>query len=153
MKNKILTIASLFVLGLGTSYAQEIAQNQVPDVIQTSFQQKFPKASDIEWEKEGNLYKVEFEIGWSQDYDAWYDARGNLVKYKAEVAEKDLPAAITNAIKSNYPVYKIDDADMYVENGKTVYKIEIEKADEKRDIYLDKNGKTVKGLLNFNTIK
>src|SRR5699024_6696468 len=43
--------------------AQDIPQNQVPSVILNHFQQNFSKASDVEWEKDWDNYKVEFETG------------------------------------------------------------------------------------------
>lgn len=142
-KNAIQLVAILF-FSIGIVYAQDIPESQVPAVVVNNFKKEFPKADDIEWELKGNLYNVEFEIGWSTDYEAWYNASGKLVKYTKEISEKDVPSAIINAIKTQYKGYRVDDAKMIVENGTETYKVEIEKGDSERDLIFSKDGKVIK---------
>ena len=89
----------VFLMATTISFGQEIPEAQVPSVIVNKFKAKFPKASDVEWEKNGEIYNVDFEIGWFTDYEAWYNESGNLVKFTKEISEKDLPQAVKNAVK------------------------------------------------------
>ncbi|MGI9526735.1 MAG: PepSY-like domain-containing protein [Weeksellaceae bacterium] len=143
MKNKITVLASIFILGIGSIYAQEIPASKVPAHIQTSFKEKFAKATDIEWEKKGELYEVEFEMNqYNEEYKAYYDIKGDLVKYKVELSDQNIPAVVSNVIKSNYPIYKIDEVEKIVQKNVTTYKVEIENDEEEEIvIYLDEKGK------------
>lgn len=144
MKSKTIQSMAIFLLSIGTIFAQDIPESQVPSIIVNNLKKEFPKASDIEWEKHGNTYNVEFEIGWDTDYEAWFTETGKLVKYIQEINRSAIPEAVTNAIKEQYKGYRIDDAKKIVENGKETYKIEIEKRDQDFDVYFSKEGKEIK---------
>lgn len=139
----------LLVLLMATtiSFGQDIPEAQVPSIIVNKFKAKFPKASDVEWEMEGNLYNVDFEIGWSTDYEAWYTASGNLVKHTQEISQKDLPQAVKNAVKKQYPGYRIDDAKKISTNGIETYKVELEKKHEDLDVIFSKEGQVIQKQL------
>ena len=62
MKSKTIQLAVLLLLGTGTIFAQDIPKSQVPSVIVNNFKKEFPKANDIEWEMQGDLYNVDFKI-------------------------------------------------------------------------------------------
>lgn len=144
MKKKAVQLMAIFLLGAGTILAQDIQVSEVPSVIANNFKKEFPKANDIEWEIKGEVYNVEFEIGRSMDYEAWYNASGKLVRYTQEISDKDLPKAITRAIKKQFKGYRVDDAKKIVENEVETYKVEIEKGKEEHDLMFSKNGKLIK---------
>lgn len=144
MKSKTIQLVAIFFLSIGTIFAQDIKESEVPSVIVNNFKKEFPKASDIEWEMHGDLYNVEFEIGWSTDYEAWFTTSGKLVKHTEEIKKSDLPKAVTNAIETDHKGYHIDDAEKIVENGVESYKIEIEKEDHDFDVFYSANGTVIK---------
>ena len=65
MNKQILSIGVALLIG-SIAQAQDIPQSQVPSIIVNKFNKEFPKASDIEWEMDGNLYNVDFEMGWNK---------------------------------------------------------------------------------------
>jgi len=136
----------LFMLALfatGCIYAQDIEANQVPSVIINNFKKEFPKASDIEWERQGNQYSVEFEIGFYTDYEAWFNTSGDLIRYAEEISRTDLPQEIKDAINNQYQGYKIDDTIKFIENNIETYSVEIERDHEERNLLFSKNGKLI----------
>lgn len=136
----------LFMLALfatGCICAQDIEANQVPSVIINNFKKEFPKASDIEWERQGNQYSVDFEIGFHSDYEAWFDKSGELIRYAEEISKTDLPQEIKDAITNQYQGYKIDDAIKFIENNIETYSVEIEKGHNERNLLFNKNGKLI----------
>ncbi len=141
MKIKVIQLMAVFFLGTGAMFAQDMPESQVPSVIVNNFKKEFPKAYDVEWEKKGEQYNVEFEIGAGTDYEAWFTNSGKLIKYKQEVTSTNLPQAIKNAIHSNYPGYRIDEVKKYVENGVETYKVEIEKGSEELKLRFSNDGK------------
>lgn len=124
MKN--LKIAAILLLTAASANAQDLMTSQVPTDLNTSFQKAYPNATDVEWEMEGENYKVEFDMG-KMDNEIWYSKDGNTIKTEMEITENDLPAAAKNTAQSKYPDYKIDEVEMTEENGKKTYEVELEK--------------------------
>lgn len=123
-----------------TSFAQDIPQSEVPEAVMRSFNEKFPKASDVEWERKGELYEVDFDMGFFTDHEAWFDASGNITRHKEEISKSDLPKAVADAITSQYGEYRIDDVDKITENGKVSYKVELENGSYDRKVYFSEDG-------------
>lgn len=138
------TLSFIAALFMGTAlFAQDIPESQVPSVVLNTFKQQFPKASDVEWEKKGDHYNVDFEIGFFTDYEAWFDATGNMLKYETEISESDLPKAVKQAISSQYPDFRIDDADKIVQDGNETFLVEIEKGNVEKHLTFSANGSVV----------
>lgn len=141
MKTKISYLIVALCLIAATSIAQDLHLNQVPSVIVNNFKKEFPKARDVEWEQSGDLYNVEFEIGFFTDFEAWYSTSGELIKYSEEISKRNLPKAIKNRIETNYSGYTIDDIKMFKENKVTTYQVEIEKDKQEINLLFLENGK------------
>lgn len=142
MKKQILTLAALSISIF--SNAQDISQSQVPSVILNQFKSQFLKATDVEWEMKGDLYVVDFEIGWSNDHEVWFNTDGKMVKHKEDISEKELPKAVKIRIKSDFNGRRIDDLVRISDNGKTVYKMELNALlKEDLEVVIDANGNVI----------
>ncbi|WP_047245511.1 PepSY-like domain-containing protein [Maribacter thermophilus] len=140
MKKQVLFIGIL-IATVFSSQAQDLVQNQVPSVILNKFHEQFAKATDIEWEMDGLLYNVEFEIGWNTDHEIWYDTEGNIIKHKEDISRSELPEAVRNVIKTNFKGYTIDDLERITDNGKVCYKMELNSlVKEDWDVVMDVDG-------------
>jgi hypothetical protein len=134
------TIFALCMTALTTmAAAQDIPQSQVPSVVLNAFQSKYSNATDVEWEMEGDLYKVEFEIG-RYDHDLWIDKNGVIKRHKEEISKSDLPAAITDKIRTQYSEYRIDDVEKIEIDGKVTYKVELDGKGGDRDVFFAPDG-------------
>lgn len=146
MKNLILTAAIAF-LNIGISQAQDLDPNQVPSVIVNNFQRSFPRSSDVEWEKDMDLYKVEFETGlFGTDHEAWYTADGKLIKHYEDISESDLPAKVKSSINKNFSGYRMDDLTKMSDLGKAYYRLELKKYREEWKVIFDQNGKMLQKI-------
>jgi L-2-hydroxyglutarate oxidase LhgO len=94
-------------------------------MLQQRLQTDFPKAYDVEWETDGNIYEVEFNIQY-KDYKAYYDAKGNLLMYVEEIYRSALPAIVKNAAENKYPKYSLEDMERIRRGTEVFYKIEME---------------------------
>lgn len=140
---KAITFLAAILIGTTSLFAQDVPESQVPSVILNTFKKEFPKASDVEWEREGELYNVDFEIGFFTDYEAWFEASGKLIKYSEEISESDLPNAVKEALKKEFDGYRIDDVEKFTENNVETYLVEIEKGNDERHILFSKDGKSI----------
>ncbi len=126
MKKSFVLSCFALLLTAAVSYGQHGLHNGVSSVIINNFQQAFPGASDVEWEMDGELYKVEFETGWAgKDHDAWYDRTGKLVRHKEEITRSSLPRQVLATISRDYKGYRIDDVTKITEGNKITYIVEL----------------------------
>ncbi|MDR1698660.1 MAG: PepSY-like domain-containing protein [Prevotellaceae bacterium] len=88
----------------------------------------FPKARDIEWETDGKIFEAEFEVAFA-DYKAFYDAEGNLVMFSVDISRSQVPAEVKNAVKTEFPRHRIEDATRIVQGTETFYKVELERGE------------------------
>ena len=143
MKKHHLIITLIFCLAAGATYCQDIAPSDLPSNILNDFNQNFPQAMDVEWEMDGELYNVEFELSDKKDHDIWYNQAGEMVKHKQEIDEADLPEQIRSKISSEYSGYTIDDAKQIIENNVTTYSIELDSSAEELELTLNSNGEII----------
>jgi hypothetical protein len=136
----------IFLSGfVSTLLAQDIPQPEVPAAVLNTFQSKFPDAKDADWEMDGDLYKVDFEIG-KREHDLWIDKSGIIKKHKEDFPKSKLPAAIHQKLKSDFATYTIDDADKFEEDGKVRYKIKLKSPTGEREVWLDADGSVKEAL-------
>jgi len=140
MKKIILSISAGLLL-TGFTFAQDILPTDVPSVISNNFKKSYPKASSLDWEKEGELYKVDFEIGWFNDYTAWYSAAGERIKFLEEIAKKDLPAAVLSKINTDFKGYRVDDVKKITSGKVITYDVDLNNLKQDWDVVFDSNGK------------
>jgi len=143
MKKQILILSTALAISLSTQ-AQDMPQSQVPSVILNQFNNQFPKATDVEWEMDGNLYNVDFEVSWNIDHEVWYNAEGKLIKHKEDISKSELPKAVNDRIQADFSGYSIDDLECITDNGKVIYKMELNALTQTDwDIVIDSEGKVI----------
>ena len=136
--------ALLLVGGIASSSAQDIDQKDVPSVIKSAFNKAYPKATDVDWEKKGANYEVDFNLG-KVDHKATYAASGKTVSFEKDIPNAQLPAVIAKNIKAKYPKGRIDDVDWINTAGKITYKIDIEGTPDV-NVWYDGSGKFIKAV-------
>jgi len=112
------------------------------------FMQDFPGAHDVEWETAANIYEVEFEIR-RDDYKAYYDEQGNLIMYIHDIYQNDLPAAVTNKIKAEYPNYRFSEVERIAKGTEILYKVEVERGDMEVKYIIKNDGTVVNKMIDY----
>ncbi len=120
---------------------QKIHKGDVPSLIINSFHQHFPLAYDAEWNKEQEIYKVEFETGVRRnDHSVWFDSLGKIIKHKEEISKSKLPEDVLLKLTSEFKDYRVSDVKRIIEKDETVYTLELKKAYEEWKVSFDKSG-------------
>jgi hypothetical protein len=141
MKRIFLIGSFALALFVNTATAQDLKQSQVPSLIVNSFQKSFPKTSDVEWELDGEYYKVEFETGlFGTDHDAWFDKTGKLIRHKEEISKSGLPQKVLAKINSDFKGYRVEDVKKITEGDKVTYTLDLETISEEWKVAFDSNG-------------
>lgn len=129
------------------SCAQNINPSQAPAVVINAFQQQYPKATDVEWEKKGPNYEVEFEVGVAdKDHTMLIDPSGKIISHKQDIYQSELPTAVLNAISKEFPDYKTDDVEKTEAAGITTYKLEVKKKPEEWKVIYSADGKLLEKI-------
>ena len=133
----------------------------VPATARTTFETKYPKASNVKWRKyqrqqgeeveqadwnaklDTSDYEVSFRFN-DVDYMAWYDD-GNWIRTATKVSDHaSLPAAVTDAIKKEFAGFSIYDVDKEEHSDGVLYEIELKKGEEKWKAHFTPEGKVTK---------
>ncbi len=145
MKQVFLTGSFTLALFANIATAQDLPQSQVPSSVVNSFQESFPTAFDVEWELDGENYKVEFETGiLGKDHDAWYDKTGRLIRHKEEISKDELPQKVLARINSDFSGYRIDDVKKITEGNTTTYTLELKSATQEWKVAFDSEGNVLR---------
>jgi uncharacterized membrane protein YkoI len=140
-KRVFLIILFMFAVLANTARAQDLHQSQVPSLTVNSFQKSFPKAFDIEWEQDGEHYKVEFETGLlGTDHTIWYNKTGKVIRHKEEISKSKLPQKVLAKINSNFRGYRVDEVEKIAEGGKIIYTLELESLTKEWKVAFDSEG-------------
>lgn len=138
---KHVVYSSLLLFAVFTLQAQDLSRSEVPSVILNNFQSTFPKAADVEWEKKGENYQVEFEVGsWKEDRQALYNQEGKLLCHVQEISRKYLPEAVYEAIKKDYKWYVITDVKRITEGQKITFQVELKSFTKEWEVGYNESG-------------
>ena len=125
--------------------SQKITEKDIPAPVKTAFNNKFPGATDIKWEKEN---KKEFEANFKMnnaEVSANFGLDGTWVETETTIPSSELPAAVSNAVNIKYPgaVYgrteKIEKP-----ASKILYEVNITVKGKKKELEFNPDGSTAK---------
>jgi hypothetical protein len=135
---KVIGILAIALSTVTMLYAQEKKEKQAtpPTEAKAGFEYKFPRATNVKWEKEN----ADFEVSFKQDraeMSAVFDKNGSLKETETEIAVSTLPASAAAYIKQHYAGQKVKEAAKIVKADGTVnYEAEI----SKKDVLFDASG-------------
>ena len=139
---KTLKILAAFLFVTGVAVAQDMNATDVPASVKNAFSKEYAKATDVEWKKDMENYKVEFDLN-KMENEVWYNASGTVVKKEQDIAEAELPQAVRDAVKSSFADYTLDDIEKVWHNNAMIYEVELEKGNEDKHLTFDANGKVI----------
>ncbi len=133
-------------------------ENEVKKVsteVLKAFQQRYPQAVQVDWEREGKYYVAEFKSPYEQpgapvsavplqmfEMEAWFD---NLANWRMTVIDANytlLPIEVKNGFTAGkYGSWQVDDVDIVELNGKDpIYILEVEHMGQERALYFNARG-------------
>jgi hypothetical protein len=135
----------------------------VPEATRTSFEAKYPQASNVTWNYHEPAEVPTIDWDWTswpvvdsndmvarfsmnnEDYWVWYDESGNWIGTVSNVRDNaSLPAAVNATVKSEFPGYTIVSIDKENDKNRTAYEIQLEKGEDKMKALIAENGQVIK---------
>lgn len=140
MKNLFL-ISIVFAIFSFSACGQK---ENVPVKVKTAFEQKFPNATKVKWEKENDTeWEAEFRMN-NNEYSANFDNKGNWLETEYEVEMKDIPEAVKSTLDNEFASYEIEESEVSENAEGTFYEFELEKDETEMEVVIDQSGKVVK---------
>lgn len=128
----------------------KVPLDKVPKAVLDAIKAKFPGAKLREAEKETEDGKTTYEVSVEhkgREYSVAATAEGTITEIEREIEIKDLPKAVTDAIKKKYPNGQLEDAEEVTANDRITYEVIVESSKEERKLMLDANGKILEDEL------
>ena len=144
MKNwkNFFLLAASFILLVSCEELNDILPDseKVPAEISEDFSSRHPDASDVEWEKEGDMWEGEFEEN-GVEVSILYDADFNWVRTEREVSVDDLPASVTEYIATNFPDGEVEEAELFESRDEGEgYIVEVEQGGKEYELFFTLDG-------------
>ena len=142
MKKLLLLVAILGIIV--QSQAQSIASKEVPASVKKVYLKKHPRATAVQWRKDGNNFESSFTENGEQK-SATFDKQGALINDEESIVIAALPAATTAYINQKYNGNKIKKASRTIRNDGVInYKAEVAGL----NLLFDVHGKFLKTVKN-----
>lgn len=138
---KILSVMFLLAVVTLSACSDDDNDNKavVSDEVKTYILNNYPDAVIRNAEYEKGYLDVEIYHD-ARIKDVYFNSNKQWVATEWDIAITELPAAVTEAVKKNYPDYRIDDADYVITPEKELYYIEMERGNFEVAIYVTADG-------------
>jgi hypothetical protein len=128
MKTKILSLLVAAMIIVNVSFANDT--DNFTATVQTAFTQQFQEASNINWIKTPDYYKVTFD--WNgQSLTAFYDENGKSVSVSRNIQTSELPLFLQTNLSKEYKGFWISDLFEYTTVDNNKYYVTLENANKK----------------------
>ncbi len=107
----LLTVALLYVTSAARADDEKLPLDKVPSAVKESVKKRFPNAEIVGAAKETENGKVTFELNLKdngKNIDVILTSEGTIETIEKEIAAKDLPKVVAEAVAAKYP--KANDA-------------------------------------------
>ncbi|MFO7658195.1 MAG: hypothetical protein R6W78_14135 [Bacteroidales bacterium] len=138
----IIVLPILFFL-LGTAYAQNISQGNIPAVVLNSFQLRSPNNKDAKWKLDDGNYHVDFKVN-NKPNRLILDYKGNILKHIQDLYVSEIPNVVLETVKAKVTFFDVHDADRLEEKGSVVYQINFKISGKKYFFLINDKGKLLK---------
>lgn len=140
----ILTFATGLLAIAACNNTDSEETNATPQLVVTSFNEKFPDANSVEWEKENeNEWEAEFKLN-NINYSANFLNDGTWKETEHEIEVQSLPESVQSTLKNDFSRYKIEETEITETPDYTAYEVEIEKGGSTMEVVIDSEGKVLK---------
>lgn len=151
---QVAMVCAIGMMGF-TACSDDDDKFNVPEAVQSAFNQQYGGVDRVEWDRERTNYLVAEFWKENKEHDAWYTYDGQWMMTEVDYG-KDLtllPQAVQDGFAASvYAQWRVDDIDAILRPSYSeVYKIEVEQAGQKdMDLYFDVEGVLFKEVVDGN---
>ncbi|RKS53075.1 putative PepSY-like beta-lactamase-inhibitor [Gillisia mitskevichiae] len=144
---RYLVLLSFLCVGIVSCQENKKADKEnddVPEAVQITFQNKYPGETDPDWEQDEHGYwESHFKID-GEKYRADFNADGSWVETENSIKNDELPEAIKSVIKEKYSDHEITEVE-HVESAKhgVFYDVEFKQKGKNKDVMFREDGSII----------
>jgi hypothetical protein len=133
---------SIFVLGMIMILSQACSKsNEAPEPVKEAFNQKFPNAKNVKWDKENETeWEAEFKMN-GEEYSANFSSDGTWKETESDIAESEIPAAVKLTLNTEFEGYKIEEVEISETIDGKFYEFALENEDMNMEVVISAEGK------------
>ncbi len=138
---KIIFVAMVLICAFATSFAQ----SKTPTAVTTAFNQKFPNATNVKWDKE-NAHNYEASFVWKGvNYAANFSDTGEWLETETPTTFNQLPEKVQTAFNTSHKGVT-PKAVSKIETSKqgTIYEVEIKQGAKTVEVFYKADGTETK---------
>ena len=125
---------------------KKLDKKDVPSAAISSFEKAYPNAEAVEYVRENEDGKIEYEIRSGKKdsrLEVAYDEKGNLIKTEEIIATDALPEEVKQSLQGNYPKQEIKGAEKVTTAEEIQYEVTLDNGSKRHEIIFDQQGKVV----------
>lgn len=142
---RILILGLAFVFFMNYSFAQKLAEIDVPKVVRDNFVKMYPGIKKVKWEKEDGKFEAGFDLK-KIETSVVFDDKGDILEVESEIKEKEVPSAIIDNVKKDFKDCKIKETSKIEASGSENFEIEIVFQGKSFELLYEKSGKLIKKI-------
>jgi hypothetical protein len=139
MKNFFILIALFSMI-----FFSACSQKNPPENVKKEFSQKFADARSVKWgSEEANEWEAEFKIN-GKEMSACFDNTGKWLETEEEVSTKELPSAVTNTLKNEFPGFEAGESSTIENPEMKGFEIALKNKEKEMTVIIGSDGTVLK---------
>lgn len=139
---KLFVIVGAGVLLVSQACARD-TNEEVSAEVKTAFDQKFPDAKNVKWEKESDA-EWEADFKWNgTKYSAIFTTGGDWKETEHGIKLSEIPSAVKSTLDSDFNGFKVEESEIAETPDGTLYEFEVEKGEETYEVAIGSDGRVL----------
>ena len=139
MKKILSALMLIGIIALGACSDDNDSRPVVDESVKSFILSKYPGAVIKDADYERGYLEVEIFHD-ARIKDVYFSSTDEWMATSWDVSAAEIPTAVTAAVKESFPDYRIDDADYVVTPEREAYRIDVERGNIEKVIYLNAAG-------------
>ncbi|MFI5194421.1 MAG: PepSY-like domain-containing protein [Chitinophagales bacterium] len=139
MKKFIIQISILLFVAIACQ-SQDLKSKDVPTVVKSALEKKYPQAKGVSWEKEKGNYEANWGGKSGEDHSVQFTPSGEFLEIVNAIPVTELPKSVLAYVHDHYKVTPTEAGRVTDAHGKLSYEAEV----HGKDIIFDDKGNFVK---------
>ena len=137
----LLSFLTIGVVSCQENKKKGVEKSNVPEVVQTAFEKKYPGENDPDWKQDEHGYwESHFKID-GEKYRADFNADGSWVETENDIKTENLPSAIKKVIDEKYSDREITEVEHVDSAEKGIfYDVEFKQKGKNMDVEFREDG-------------
>lgn len=139
MKKFIIQTSILLFVAIACQ-SQDLKSKDVPTVVKSALEKKYPQAKGVSWEKEKGNYEANWGGKSGEDHSVQFTPSGEFLEIVNAIPVSELPKSVLAYVRDHYKVTPTEAGRVTDAHGKLSYEAEV----HGKDIIFDDKGNFVK---------